>query len=198
MTKIKNLTEKQASIIAKLEAAGINARWWGRSDAGERIYLNGHGRRDVKVWIDFDDAADVRGATLKVRIDDCGQHPSWYAGQRTKFMADYAEAFQIVTGQSEAEKTSAAVTELQAEALSIGTTVSFFTGGEPSDSNPEMQIDGTVTAVRREAAPKGTIGQDHQVIVELDNGYSLYTWRGVLRYGGGAQVVRAKSLKAEG
>jgi len=188
------LTEKQIAIIAKLAGAGFTARWWGRGVTAERIYLNGHGRRDVKVWLEFDDPANVAGAALKVRIDDCGQHPNWYAGQRAQFMADCAEAFQIITGQAEAEKASSTITEAAAEALSIGTAVIFFTGGEPSDSNSEMKIEGAVTKVYRERAPQ--IGQDENVVVELDNGYSFYTWRGVLRYGGGAQVVRVRSLKA--
>lgn len=192
MIKILSLTEKQTAIVAKLAAAGIDARWWGRGDQGERIYLNGHGRRDVKVWIEFDDPGEVAGAALKVKIDDCGQHPNWYAGQRAKFMADFAEAFQIVTGQAAAEKSDAAVTEAQAEALTVGAAVTFFTGGATGDSNDERQIEGTVTAVRRQP---WSICQDEEVIVELDSGAQLYTWRGILRCGGGAQVVRSRSLK---
>jgi hypothetical protein len=198
MAITKNLTEKQAAVVAKLIAAGIDARWWGRGDAAERLYLNGHGRRDVKVWIEFDDPENVAGAALKVRIDDCGQHANWYRSQRAEFMARFADAFQIVTGQADEEKSDTAVTEQQAEALRIGTAVSFFVGGGRSSSNSERQINGIVTAVRREAAPTGTIGQDYQVVVELENGCQFYSWRGFLRYGSSADVVRTRPLNMNG
>lgn len=196
MTKNLTLTEKQTATVAKLEAAGIHARWWGRDGQGERIYLNGHGRRDVKVWIEFDDAGEVHGAALKVRIDECGQHPKWYASQRAQFMSDYAEAFQIVTGQAEAEKSTAAVTEDQAANLVPGTRVEFYTGGEPSDSNNEAKITGIVRFAARKACDQ--IGETENVVVTLQDGeyagqpfdrLELYTWRGVLRYGSGAQTV---------
>jgi hypothetical protein len=72
----------------------IGGKAWGLDKGKPRIYLPS--RRDMKVYFAFDDAAyssptdevsgavTLGGARLCVQIDDCGQHPNWYAGQKAK------------------------------------------------------------------------------------------------------------------
>ena len=186
-----NLNEKQEKIIETLTSAGYEARWWGRGDEAERIYLNGY-RRDVKVWVEFDDPAALEGAALRVWIRPCGQHRNWYVGQSKKAREYFANAFAIITGMAETEKRPDAITEEAAEALQVGQAVNWVVGGLPSDANEERKINGTVRQVRR--VPSANIGQTEQVEVvilgEDGDEWILYTWRGVLRCGSGAEVVR--------
>ncbi len=185
------LTEKQQQIIEALERAGFAARWWGRSGEPERLYLNGY-RKDVSVWVEFDDPSVLEGAALKVWVKPCGQHRNWYVGQSKKAREFFANAYAIITGMADAEDHPAAITEEAAEALQVGQTVNWVVGGLPCDANDERKINGTVRQVRR--VPSANIGQAEQVEVDVcgEDGkeWTMYTWRGVLRCGSGAEVVR--------
>jgi len=76
----------------------IGGRPWGVDKLKPRVYMNGH-RKDIKVFFEFPDAAyDPRnpadddylgGDKLSIFIDDCGQHPNWYRGQREKIAKQY-------------------------------------------------------------------------------------------------------------
>ncbi len=192
MKKYK-LTEAQETAISRLAGVGVEGRWWGRGDEPERIYFDA-GRRDAKVYVEFDDPRECEGASLKIRLDDCGQSAKWYTSQTAKLRARFMDAFQALTGVLVVETAERVVTETEAETLAVGTQVDWYSGGHDGESNDERPISGTVLAVRREPAPAGTIGETEQVVVELDAGdggapYLLYTWRGVLRYGAGAEVV---------
>ena len=90
------------------------------------------------------------------------------------------------------------VTEAMAGALVVGEQVRFVTGGQPVDDNPEREINGKVIRIERKTALPGTLFNKEQVVVEVDpedggGAFHLYTWDGLLRYGGGAQVVRVNS-----
>jgi hypothetical protein len=192
--KTYQLTEKQEAIVEQLNEAGFHARWWGRGSEAERIYLNGY-RKDVKCWIEFDDPADLEGAALRVYVEDCGQHANWYKSQIAKARAHFADAFQIVTGQINSERAESAITESEAEALEVGSQVNWLVGGQSGDANDERTLNGTVISVTRK--PSDKIGDDELVEVVIDRidefakgECPLYTWRGVLRYGSGAEVVR--------
>jgi len=192
-TKQYNLTAKQIEVIAKLQALRYKAAWWGRTNEAERIYLRY--RRDVRCYVEFDEPQTLEGAALRVFIKDCGQHANWYRSEKQKIKEWASNALLTISGQAEAEAMPNVISEAEAEALEPGQHVEWLTGGEPGAANPERTIDGTVVAVRRKSAPAGTIGNDEQVVVELaaddgGNNFQLYTWRGSLRYGGGAQVVR--------
>jgi hypothetical protein len=192
--KSYTLTAAQESAISRLAAVGVTGRWWGRGSNAERIYLD-NGRRDVKVWIEFDDPAECYGAALKVRIEECGQHANWYASQTAKIRERFIDAFQALTGQLNDETATAAVSEEQAEALVVGQEVTFYHGGDESSSNDERKCTGKVVRVERK--PSDSIGDDECVEVEVEDGGShfiFYTWRGILRCGGGAEVVRTTSL----
>jgi hypothetical protein len=120
-----------------------------------------------KVWIQFDDVLDCTGAAQRMRL--------------------------AATGRMEAEVLAGTVTEAEAEAWKPGQHVSLITGGAPGDSNPERRIEAEVLAVRRQ--PSDSIGQDTEIRVEIRTAetaypWELYTWRGVLRHGSGAQPVR--------
>lgn len=77
----------------------VGGKAWGAEKMKPRIYMPS--RRDCKVYFQFEDAvypaggADAPidrvicglfGASLQVFIDDCGQHPNWYKGQREKIL----------------------------------------------------------------------------------------------------------------
>ncbi|MBN2591619.1 MAG: hypothetical protein JXA96_17265 [Sedimentisphaerales bacterium] len=194
--KTYKLTEKQEKIIVKLTEAGFDACWWGRGEIAERIYLNGY-RKDVKCWIEFDDPSDLDGAALRVYVEECGQHRNWYITQAQKARGYFVNAFQIVTGHKQAEENPNVITEKEAENLRVGTQVNWLTGGQGGESNPERDLVGVIKSVTHKPAPVGTIGQTEQIEVVIgksleDNSADipLYTWRGILRYGSGAQVVR--------
>jgi len=103
------LTEKQEKIIESLKEAGFEAAWWGRTEIAERIYLNYH--KNVKCYVTFDDPAELDGAALKVYIEEFGQHSNWYKSQAQKIREWAVEAFQIITGQKQAEQNQTVVTE---------------------------------------------------------------------------------------
>ncbi len=187
------LTKTQTDLLRRIEEIDYKAAWWGPNSHATRIYLRF--RKDVKCWLEFDDPENCEGVTLKVYIDDCGQHPNWYKGQRAKVKGWAADALQEAVGQRSVEQLPTAVIESQAELLQPDSHVQFLTGGQPGEDNDERAITGTIVSVRRQPAPTGTIGDAEEVIVTLhpdDNSsdYNLYTWRGVLRYGSGAQIVR--------
>jgi hypothetical protein len=83
-------TQAQLTEAAKL----VGGRPWGADRGKPRIYLRS--ARDRKVFFEFPDypTGDVDdvlgGAKLSVSIDDCGQHPNWYKGQRAKIIAGHA------------------------------------------------------------------------------------------------------------
>jgi len=191
--KTYETTKKQDELLEQIKSLGYKARWWGPNGIATRIYLNY--RKDVKCWIEFDEPEECDGAALKVYIADCGQHPNWYKTQKQKVMDWAVNAFQASTGQIKTEQQPNVVKEEEAELLEIGSKVNFLTGGQPGEDNPEREIVGIVKDVRRQKAPSGTIGQEEEVVVEIDpqdgrEPWPLYTWRGILRYGSGAQVVR--------
>ena len=191
--KTYKTTEKQAELLKQIESLGYRASWWGPNGNATRIYLNF--RKDVKCWLEFDEPEECEGAALKVFIADCGQHANWYKGQKHKVMEWASDAFQAATGQLKTEQQPNVVTEEEAESLEIGQKVVFLTGGQEGEDNPEREFVGTIISVIRKPADPGTIGQDEEVQVVLDLGddngdLPLYTWRGILRYGSGAQIVR--------
>ena len=87
------------TIQEQLEAAAelIGGKAWGIDKGKPRIYMPS--RRDCKVYFDFPDAAYsspadqvsatvvLSGAQLKIYIEDCGQHPNWYASQKARIRA---------------------------------------------------------------------------------------------------------------
>ena len=89
----------------------VGGKAWGADKAKPRIYMPS--RRDCKAYFDFPDvlypdsmSADepidgavccLGGACLKVFIDDCGQHPNWYKGQRAKIMQSMQTAALAVS-----------------------------------------------------------------------------------------------------
>lgn len=86
---MKQLTEKQTQVITKIAALLPTSRpsWW-PSDAPRRIYLNS-GRKDAKIYIEFDDPAEVYGAAVRVWIDAGNQPSAWVASQK-KRLAQWA------------------------------------------------------------------------------------------------------------
>lgn len=81
----------------ELAADIIGGNAWGIDKLKPRIYVKT--RRDTKAYFDFaddasytspDDPADavhgLGGAAFRVYIDDCGQHPNWYAGEKRKLV----------------------------------------------------------------------------------------------------------------
>lgn len=189
--KTYNLTKKQTEVVDALEDAGFPATWWGRGELAERIYFQ-ELPMTHKAYITFDNPSALEGAALKIHIKDCGKPTNWYLAQKEILKDRLSEAFQIVTGRKASEQNPKAITEKQAEELAVGATVEFITGGE-GESNAERALVGVVKKVSREPAPAGTIGQTEQVVVILEDSageFALYTWRGFLRYGSGAQIVR--------
>lgn len=95
----------EETIVERLEraAALVGGKAWGADKLRPRIYMR-TGRRDTKVYFEFPDASytaptDVvdtvkclGGACLKVRIDDCGQHPNWHKGQMRRISQSYRQA----------------------------------------------------------------------------------------------------------
>ena len=77
-------------IIERAKLSGIEASYWQKGDK-HRIYAKA-GRRDVKVFLELDDA-DATGAALKIFIDDCGQSPKWYASQRSALQENFKPLF---------------------------------------------------------------------------------------------------------
>jgi hypothetical protein len=191
--KTYKITSKQTKLLEQIKSLGYKAGWWGPNGNATRLYLNY--RKDIKCWIEFDEPEECYGAALKIYIADCGQHPNWYKSQKQKIREWAADAFQAATGQILTEQQPNVVTEEEAENLEIGQEIKFLTGGQPGEDNPERTITGVVKSVQRQPAPSGTIGQDEQVEVVIDTkdglgDLPLYTWRGILRYGSGAQIVR--------
>lgn len=93
-------------------AALIGGKAWGLDKGKPRIYMPS--RRDCKVYFDFpapayaspedeiNGAVDLGGAALRVYIDDCGQHPNWYASQKAKMIAARAkDSLAIQAAQSD-------------------------------------------------------------------------------------------------
>ena len=191
--KTYKTTETQVTVLGRIKSLGYKASWWGPNGSATRIYLKF--RKDVKCWIEFDEPDDCDGAALKIYIADCGQHANWYKAQKKQIMDWAANAFQAATGQIQTEQQPNVVIEEEAEGLTVGQQVKFLTGGQPGEDNDEREIKGIVLSVRRQPAPSGTIGEDEEVEVVIDtqdglDHLPLYTWRGILRYGSGAQVVR--------
>jgi hypothetical protein len=90
-------TTTQRTIQQQLDLAAeiVGGKAWGCDKLKPRIYVGS--RRDVKAFFDFsgsasytspDQPADavhcLGGAAFHVYIDDCGQHPNWYAAQKRK------------------------------------------------------------------------------------------------------------------
>jgi len=88
------VNDLQTALVKALDDAGFTARWWGRNGTAERLYFDY--RRDVKAWIEFDDAAALGGPCLKVWVADCGQHANWYVSQRQKVAQYLAPAYALV------------------------------------------------------------------------------------------------------
>jgi len=202
-----------AAVAQQLAArsALIGGKPWGAAQGKPRIYMPS--RRDCKVYFEFpdfptgDETDLLGGACLKVLIDDCGQHPNWYKSQRAKLLAQHVEAAEKLAEFARPQADGLRgepVTREAAERLVIGQTVTFYYGGAAGDDNDERSYPGVVTSVRFEPDQPGTIapdddGQTVQVAVDDGSGSRdasgaegcrFYTWRGLLRYGGGAEVVR--------
>jgi hypothetical protein len=89
-------------IQAKLTEAAelIGGRAWGADKGKPRIYMPSS--KDRKVYFEFPDypTGDLHfplgGAALRIYIDDCGQHPNWYAGQKKRVIEGlYREALAL-------------------------------------------------------------------------------------------------------
>jgi len=94
------MTPTVEKIIERAKQAGIEASYWGKGDKC-RIYAKAR-RRDVKVYLELDDA-DATGAALKVFIDDCGQSPKWYASQRSMLEENFKPLFFAYVVESYAD-----------------------------------------------------------------------------------------------
>lgn len=190
----------------------VDGKPWGVAQGKPRIYLQS--RRDAKVYVEFpdyptgDETDLLGGAELKVFIEECGQHPNWYKAQRRKLVDHFAELMDrlahLHAPAQEEPLHGESVTRQIAEALQPGSRVTFYYGGAPGDSNPERSYSGDVVRVYAEPSRAGTIRDDGDgltVYVVIDDrsgsrdasgaeGCLFYTWRGLLRYGGGAEAVR--------
>jgi hypothetical protein len=86
---MSTLTTKQTRLVEQISALIPTARpnWW---PAGEptRLYL-ASGRRDAKVWIEFDNASEVAGAAVKTWVDAGNQPAAWVNSQK-KRLANWA------------------------------------------------------------------------------------------------------------
>lgn len=87
----KTNQEKRALFMALCEKEGYELNHWNKNGA-ERFYFK-TGRRDCKVFVEFD--SEYLGSELKIWIDDCGQHPNWYKGQREKLQDEFETAKEI-------------------------------------------------------------------------------------------------------
>lgn len=99
MTTDRELVEATSVQLGKW-AEIIGGKAWGADKGKPRIYMPS--RRDCKVYFAFenyptgDDECLLGGATFRCCIDDCGQHPNWYAGQqRTMLERHYREALAL-------------------------------------------------------------------------------------------------------
>lgn len=99
------LTEKQTQVIAKISALLPASRpsWW-PSNEPRRIYLNA-GRKDSKVYIEFDDPAEVYGAAVKIWIDGGSQPAAWVISQKKRLGQWAIPAFYacLLVGKGEEE-----------------------------------------------------------------------------------------------
>lgn len=204
----------EAKVREQLEerAAMVGGKPWGVAQGKPRIYLPS--RRDTQVFIEFpgyptgDEADLLGGPKLSVIIDDYGQHTNWYKRRRAKVISDHAEIMDrlahIASPPQEEPLHGEPVTRKRAEGLVVGERVTFFYGGAPGEDNAERSYAGAVKKVFAETDQAGTISpapDGQTVFVLLDDGSgsrdaagaegcAFYTWRGLLRYGGGAEVVR--------
>jgi hypothetical protein len=201
------LVNFEAKVQEQLEerARLVGGKPWGVKQGKPRIYLPS--RRDVKVFVAFegfptgDDADLLGGAKLVVLIDDCGQHPNWYRAQREKIMSQHVELMErlahLHTPPQEEALHGDPVTRQAAELLVVGQQVTLFYGGAPGEANAERRVSGVIDRVALVPDSPGTLdadadGQTCEVDLRLEDGgkVCLYTWRRLLRYGGGAEVVR--------
>ncbi len=89
-------TQKELESLAEL----VGGRAWGVRNGKPRIYMPA--RKDCKVYFEFGDwptgdhCDPLGGSALKIYIDDCGQHPKWYASQRNLiFQNHFRESLAI-------------------------------------------------------------------------------------------------------
>ena len=96
---VNELKEFEARVEKQLKAraALVGGTDWGVAEGNPRIYLQS--RRDAKVFFEFPDYPTgdqgdlLGGCALRVLIDECGQHPNWYRGQRAKMMEAHRREF---------------------------------------------------------------------------------------------------------
>ena len=96
------MCEKKETIAQRLDRAAklIGGKAWGADKLRSRIYMDA-GRKDAKAFFEYPEAsytdagqfADVvhslGGHVFRVFIDDCGQAPKWYSGQKRKIMESF-------------------------------------------------------------------------------------------------------------
>jgi len=97
----------QETVAQQLERAAeiVGGEPWGATTGKPRIYMPS--RRDATIYFEFPDsdgATYLGGACLKIFIDDCGQHPNWYAGQKRKIMASQRLAGLALCAFSEGDE----------------------------------------------------------------------------------------------
>lgn len=204
------VNEVQADVLRRLKAAGFDAKWWGRNGGPvERLYMQ-VGRRDAKVFFTFDEPADVRGSALKVFIDDCGQPPAWYVGQKRKLFEYYAGAAEIVKaassvgGPDQMIAPTLATKERIEAAIAAGKPVRL----EYRDTNegwlvitPLCFVNNVVSTVRGPEDQEVLHYIFHEQCGKTEGAgkeeSGLYMWRGCLRYGSGAEPLHFASLQKE-
>ena len=92
---MQNEIELFAATAQQLAARSslIGGRPWGAAQGKPRIYMPS--RRDCQVYFAFPDypTGDEKdllgGSCLKVFVDECGQHPNWYAAERKKLICSH-------------------------------------------------------------------------------------------------------------
>jgi len=202
------INEKQADVVRRLTAAGFDAKWWGRNGGPvERLYMQA-GRRDAKVFFTFDVPESVFGSTLKIFIDDCGQPPAWYAGQKRKLYEYYAGAAEIIKaassigGPDQAIEPDLATRELVEAAIAAGKPIRL----EYRDTNEGWLVITPLRITPRTVSTvRGPEEQDdlhyifHEQCGKTDGAgkeeSGLYFWRGCLRYGSGAEPLHFAAAK---
>jgi len=134
------MTTKQEAVVKAL-ARGTGdvdypediyaARWWTNPRNGEeRLYLNY--RKDVKVYVVFDDAGELAGAALRVYVDDCGQHGNWYAAEKQKAAKWAAAAMLAIIAASSPETAADLKAELAgADPQHVGDMIADGNGDGP-------------------------------------------------------------------
>ncbi len=97
---MQTIEQTESTVQEQLEerAGLVGGKAWGVAQGKPRIYMQ-YARKDVKVFVGYPDHPtgcdedQLGGPKLSVHIDDCGQHPNWYAGQRAKIQACFHREF---------------------------------------------------------------------------------------------------------